>query len=83
MTDARPRPIQLMPAAGSRKTPVAAPRTGRPGKNEQPPTIAGFTPYAITSPDHSAHPDKAGRRSAPHIIADQSPPTLREGSGMT
>jgi len=70
MTGTRPRPIQLMPAAGSRNPPVVAARGGRPGKNEQPQSIAGFTPYAITSPGRHRpeHPDKAGRRRAPTPI---------------
>ena len=68
MTGACPRPLQLMSAAGSRDAPVVAPRGGRPGKNEQPRTNAGFTPSAIMSPGRPrpAHPDKAGRRRAPH-----------------
>jgi len=41
---ARSRPNHLMPAAGSRHPPVVAPRSERPGKNEQPRPIAGFTP---------------------------------------
>lgn len=68
MTGARPHPVQLMPAAGSRESPVVAVRGGRPGKNEQPrSTTAGFTPHAITSPGTPSpeHPDKAGRRRAP------------------
>ena len=41
---ARSRPIQLMSAAGSCMPPVVAPRGERPGKNEQPRPITGFTP---------------------------------------
>ena len=67
-TGARSRPDHLMFAAGSRHPPVAPTGRGRPGKNEQPRTIAGFTPSAIMSPvrlkrpctqirqgDHGAH----------------------------
>src|SRR6266508_3278686 len=43
-TRARLRPIQLMSAAGSRQSPVVAPRGERPGKNERPRTIGGFAP---------------------------------------
>ena len=49
-TEVRARPNQLMSAAGSRQPPVVALRGGRPGKNEQPRTVAGFTPSAIMSP---------------------------------
>ena len=65
----RSRPFQLMSAAGSWQSPVAAPRSGRPGKNERPPIITGFTPFAIMSPssDQLAHPDKAGRCRA-HLV---------------
>jgi len=63
---ARSRPDQLMFAAGSRQPPVVALPSGRPEKNEQPRTIAGFTPSAIMSPGYQkpVHPDKAGRRRA-------------------
>jgi len=47
---ARLRPLQLMFAAGSLKAPVVALRGERPGKNERPPIITGFTPSAIMSP---------------------------------
>ena len=47
---ARLRPFQLMFAAGSLKSPVVALRSERPGKNERPPIITGFTPSAIMSP---------------------------------
>jgi hypothetical protein len=63
VTGARSRPNQLMFAAGSRHSPVAPTHRGRPEKNEQPRTIAGFTPSAIMSPGSAkpVHPDKAGR----------------------
>jgi hypothetical protein len=63
---ARFRPDQLMFAASSRHPPVAPLCRRRPGKNERPRTIAGFTPSAIMSPGSSrpVHPDKAGRRRA-------------------
>ena len=47
------RPLQLMFAARSCVTPVAAVRGGRPGQNEQPRTPMGFTPPAIMSPGHT------------------------------
>jgi hypothetical protein len=73
MSGACPRPLQLMSAAGSREAPVVALRGGRPGKNEQPRTNAGFTPSAIMSPGRSrpVHPDKAGRHRAPPHLTDR------------
>ena len=63
--DARSRLDQLMFGADSRQLPVAPTCRGRPGKNERPRTIAGFTPSAIMSPGSlPVHPDKAGRRHA-------------------
>jgi hypothetical protein len=50
VTGVHSRPDQMMFAAGSRQPPVAPTRWGRPKKNEQPRTIAGFTPSAIMSP---------------------------------
>lgn len=41
VTGARSRPNQLTFAAGSRDPPVAPTHRGRPGKNEQPRTVAG------------------------------------------
>jgi hypothetical protein len=63
---------QLMPAASSRKCPVAAPLWGGlPGKNERPhpsPARTPGTPSIIMSPDpESVDPDKAGRRHARRV----------------
>lgn len=58
MSCVRALPItQLMPAASSRKSPVATPLLGgRPGKNERPHLFGsphvGHPPSIIMSPDH-------------------------------
>jgi hypothetical protein len=61
---------QLMPAASSRNSPVAtSPYRWTSRKERAAAPIAGNTPYAITSPGtppRPEHPDKAGRRHAPH-----------------
>jgi hypothetical protein len=70
MRCARELPIlQLMPAAGSRTSPVATPLLGGlPGKNERSHPFSAArvpgTPSIIMSPDLSVDPDKAGRRHA-------------------
>jgi hypothetical protein len=67
MIDARFRPIQIDACGWLPRLPCRRPWDGRPGKNEQPHCIAGFTPYAIMSPGPlPEHPDKAGRRRAPN-----------------
>jgi hypothetical protein len=64
--------LQLMPAVGSRKCPVATPSWGGlPGKIERPHPFT--SPHAghpinhhVTGP-RSVNPDKAGRRHAPRV----------------
>jgi hypothetical protein len=68
MRCARALPIQLMPAAGSRKLPVATALSGGlPGKNERPhPSPARRAPHPSSCRRTlSVDPDKAGRRHAP------------------
>ena len=61
------RPLQLMFAARSRVTPVAAVPGGRPGQNEQPRTPNGVHPtsHHVAGSHQPADPDKAGRPRAP------------------
>ena len=80
MRCARALPISPMPAASSRKVPVATPLLGGlPGKNERP---HPFTSPHVGHPIHhhvagpsSVDPDKAGRRHA------QRSPALRSLTG--
>ena len=65
---------QLMPAAGSRKTPAATPALGgRPEKNERPATFssphAGHPIHHHVAGSSSVDPDKAGRRHAQRVSA--------------
>jgi len=64
---------QLMPAAGSRKVPVATPMVGGlPGKIERPqlfgdPRVGHPINHHVAGP-LSVDPDKAGRRHAPRVF---------------
>lgn len=76
MDRTRPRPDQLMFAARSRQAPVVVTTGGgRPGKNEQPRTMPGFTPSAIMSPGHAIGPSTQVR------LGDAAcPPSRRIGA---
>jgi hypothetical protein len=69
--------LQLMPAAGSRNSPVAIPLLGGlPGKNERPHPFgsphAGHPIHHHVAGTRSVDPDKAGRRHAPRVSRTMS-----------
>jgi hypothetical protein len=64
--------LQLVPAVGSRKAPVATPLLGGlPGKTERPHPFgsphAGHPIHHHVAGPMSVDPDKAGRRHAPRV----------------